>query len=92
MLDYCVYVVVVRKKSQWWLGTLAKLAKQNKHKINLNLKINKYMYKSIDDNHIVTSKKNKKSNSKGLLRKTKANLYKRRSQPKAYPINLRYYK
>ena len=45
MLDYCVYVVVVRKKSQWWLGTLAKLAKQNKHKINLNLKINKYTIK-----------------------------------------------
>ena len=47
------------------------------------------MDKSIDDNHIVTSK-NKKSNSKGLLRKTKANLYKRRSQPKAYPIIIRY--
>lgn len=48
------------------------------------------MYKSIDDNHIVTSKNNKKSNSKGLLRKTKANLYKRRSQPKAYPIIIQY--
>ena len=68
MPDFCVYVVVVvvvvvvRKKSQWLLCTrkVAKLAKQNKHKINLNLKINKYMYKSIDDNHIVTSKKNKK--------------------------------
>jgi hypothetical protein len=59
--------------------------------MNLNLKINKYMDKSIDDNHIVTSKnKKKKSNSKGLLRKTKANLYKRRSQPKAYPIIIQY--
>ena len=48
------------------------------------------MDKSIDDNHIVTSKNKKKSNSKGLLRKTKANLYKRRSQPKAYPIIIRY--
>ena len=40
---YCVYVVF--KKSQLLLGSLAKLAKQNKHKINLNLKINKYTIK-----------------------------------------------
>jgi hypothetical protein len=33
--------------------------------MNLNLKINKYMDKSIDDNHIVTSKNKKKVIQRG---------------------------
>ena len=41
-------------------------AQQKKHKINLKYKkINKYKYKSIDDNHIVTSKNNKKVIQRG---------------------------